>query len=272
MKVLIVDDDAELADMLAYVLRRHGHHVIGVNDGESALRIWEREQPDVILLDVRMPRADGWQVLTRVRSQSQVPILMISGRADEDDVIQALNMGADDYVLKSFSPRQLIARIQAVLRRSVQAGLVNRDPTNIKSGDFELDAQRHEVHCEGRTARLTKIEFRLLFELASHESQVMTHQVLIDRVWGYQELSDSSLLKTHIRHLREKIEPEPSNPVYITTVPGVGYSFRSPKRGSGPSTNTTEQRATDETPKLATDHATPRPTVAEDQIARILSH
>ncbi len=254
MKVLIVDDDAELADMLSYVLRRQGDIVVSTQDGETALRIWEKEQPDLILLDVRLPRTDGWQVLTRIRADSQIPILMISGRDDEEDVVQGLNLGADDYICKPFSPRQLTARMRAVLRRSIQSGAVSQSPTSLKIGAFELDGQRHEVRCESRSSRLTRIEFRLLFELASHEGQVLTHEVLVDRVWGYQEVSDSSLLKTHIRHLREKIEPEPSSPVYLTTIPGVGYSFRNPNRSSR--SVATAAKSTFEAPALTTEALT----------------
>lgn len=227
MSILIVEDDPDLLDILCFALRREGHDVIAAHDGAAGLQLWKAKEPRLVLLDVDLPKMDGWEVCKRIRSESNTPIIMLTGMASDADVVKGLELGADDYVNKPFSPKQLMARIRAVMRRAKESADEPRKGWQIiAAGDLKLDPQWRTVHLLDDEIRLTPIEFKLLYELVLHEGQVLTHQILTDRVWGYEGVDDASLLKGHIRNLRRKLEADSSEPVYIHTVAGIGYTFR----------------------------------------------
>src|SRR5919202_5842649 len=225
MKILVVDDDAQLSSIINFTLRREGFMVLNAGDGEQALELWRQEQPDLVLLDVNLPKLSGQEVLRRLRradAAQRTPVIMLTVRADEDDIVQGLDLGADDYVAKPFSPKTLLARIRAVLRRA--AGPV---PTgDLHASDLTLDIDRQQVlRGDAPPIRLTPLEFRLLQYLMIHRGQVIPSEVLIEHVWGYDDTGDRMLLKQLIRRLRRKIETDPANPRYIETVPNIGYTF-----------------------------------------------
>ncbi|MGD2165108.1 MAG: response regulator transcription factor [Anaerolineae bacterium] len=221
MKALVVDDDRTLAGLVTFALQREGFEVVQAHDGEVALRRWAEEEPDVIVLDVNMPKVDGFAVCRRIRAEAETPIIMLTVRGDEDDVVRGLELGADDYIPKPFSPRQLVARIHAVLRRA------GRTPTSAvrQVGRLTLDPSRREVQVSGGDAiSLTPLECQLLELLTLNAGQVLTHNAIIDHVWG-PEGADRDMLRQVVHRLREKIEPDSSEPIYIETVPGLGYGL-----------------------------------------------
>ncbi len=222
MKALIVDDDLALADVVSFTLRRAGYEVIVANDGLAALQRWEQDHPDFIILDLNLPKLSGLEVCHRIRSQSDVPILILSVRGEDDDIVTGLQDGADEYIVKPFSPRQLIARIEAVLRRS---GSQSPVPSNFSVGELTLDPARGEVHAGGQMlARLTHLENELLQTLMLNRDQVLAADVLIDHVWG-QGGGDRAMLKQLVYRLRRKIEKASLGCPQIETIPGVGYSL-----------------------------------------------
>jgi DNA-binding response OmpR family regulator len=222
MKVLIVDDDLALADVVSFTMRRAGFEVIAAHDGQEALDRWNAEQPDLIILDLNLPKLDGLKVCQRIRSQSKTPIIILSVRGEEDDVVVGLELGADDYIVKPFSPRQLVARSEAVLRRSTTTPL-SHGPIN--AGDLTLDPARSEVHRDDQfLSKLTRLECRLLETLMINQGQVLPTDSLIDSVWGPSG-GDRAMLKQLVYRLRKKIEQNPSDPIYLKTIAGIGYSF-----------------------------------------------
>jgi DNA-binding response OmpR family regulator len=226
VKALVVDDDVVLADLVSFTLRREGFQVIQAQNGESALARWSEEKPDIVILDVNLPKtvpaSDGFAVLRRIREEANTPVILLTVRGEEDDIVNGLKMGADDYIVKPFSPRQFVARIQAVLRRS-QRGAESR---TLREGPLELDTDRREVRIEeGIPIGLTDLENRLLEYLLLHAGHILTNQDLIDHIWGPAG-GDRDMLRQLIRRLRAKIEPDPSDPVFIETVAGKGYGFR----------------------------------------------
>ena len=222
MKALVVDDDLALADVVSFTFRRAGYEVIQAHDGHSALERWQANTPDLIILDLNLPKVDGLTVCRRIREKDNTPIIILSVRGEEDDVVQGLNLGADDYVIKPFSPRQLIARAEAVLRRSDPHAFV---PEAITVGDLTLDPSRLTVQRKGRSqVNLTRLECRLLEILMRNAGQALLADTLIDYVWGPAG-GDRVMLKQLVYRLRRKIEMEPSMPIYIETVAGIGYSF-----------------------------------------------
>lgn len=226
MKALVVDDDAVLADLVAFSLRREGFEVIQAHDGASALQRWEAEKPDIVILDVNLPKAvpplDGFSVLQRIREKADTPIILLTVRGEEDDIVHGLKMGADDYIVKPFSPRQFNARVQSVLRRSQRGP----DSSQLKVGLLALDMERREVRIqEGLPVSLTDLENRLLEYLMLHAGHILTVQDLINAVWGSGG-ADRDMLRQLIRRLRVKIEPDPSQPVFIETVPMKGYGLQ----------------------------------------------
>jgi DNA-binding response OmpR family regulator len=225
VKILVVDDDAELRGLLAFSLEQAGLQVATAGDAEAALARWQTAEPDLMVLDVNLPRASGLEVLQQVRAASpDLPIIMLTVRDAEDDVVRAFDLGADDYVTKPFSPRQLVARVKAALRRS---GAAEADRTELTAGPVQLDLLRHEIRPPGRDPiHLTQLETRLLKVLMSAPGEPFTAQALIEQVWGYEGgLADLSLLKSLVRRVRLKVEPEPRRPRYVKTLPGVGYVF-----------------------------------------------
>jgi DNA-binding response OmpR family regulator len=235
MKALIVDDDRVLADLVAFTLRREGIEVILAHDGEAALRRWAEEQPDLIVLDVNLPKLDGFTVCQRIRQQAETPIILLTVRGEEDDIVRGLGLGADDYMAKPFSPRQLIARIQAVLRRAGKTPA----PALYQAGNFSLDPSRRELRFgAGELVALTPLESRLLAYLMSNPGQILTLEALIDHVWG-AEGGDRDMLRQLIRRLRGKMaqaldaSKSPSAEAsYIETVPGLGYGLTGPSSAS----------------------------------------
>jgi DNA-binding response OmpR family regulator len=227
MSVLIVEDDSDLLDILCFAVRRGGYDVVAAHDGAAALQLWKTKNPELVLLDVDLPKMSGWEVCKAIRSESSTPVIMLTASSNDADVVKGLELGADDYVTKPFSPRQLMARIQTVLRRAKDAVDEPRKGWKaITAGALRLDPQWRTVEHDGRTTRLTATEFKILYELVVHQGQVLTHQLLTDRVWGYEGVDDAGLLKGHIRNLRRKLETDPSNPTYIQTVAGIGYTFK----------------------------------------------
>src|SRR3990170_6448476 len=221
MKALIVDDDRVLADVVAFALRREGFHVIQAYDGLSALQRWAEDKPDLIVLDVNLPKMDGFTVCQRIRREADTPIIMLTVRGEDDDIVHGLELGADDYIAKPFSPRQLVARAQAVLRRAGQASA----PAPTRAGDLLISPNRREVRVgSGEAIALTPLEGRLLSHLMANAGFVVTSEALIDHVWGPRG-GDRDMLRQVVRRLRAKIEPDPAQPEYIRTVPGLGYGL-----------------------------------------------
>jgi len=226
MKVLYADDDADLLDVTAYALRREGFEVLAASDGQRALARWEAERPDLVLLDVTMPGLNGFEVCRRIRLASDTPIIMLTARGEEEAVVRGLALGADDYVTKPFSAKQLVARMKAVLRRS-QAHAYDRPVREVRVGDLALDVESHEATKGGESVQLTQIEFRLLHLLAMNKGRVIPYARLVEHAWGYDG-GDATLLKTHIYHIRRKLKLPPTGPGGIRAVSGVGYSFARP--------------------------------------------
>jgi DNA-binding response OmpR family regulator len=222
MKALIVDDDLALADVLAFTMRRAGYDVSLAHDGLAALDAWRGEGPDLIILDLNLPKLDGLKVCQQIRREADTPIIILSVRGEEDDVVRGLELGADDYVVKPFSPRQLIARAEAVLRRAKAPPL---SPAPLTAGDLTLDPARGVVQRgDQATVQLTRQECRLLEVLLLNRGQVLPAESLIDAVWGSGG-GDRAMLKQLVYRLRHKLETDPANPVYVKRVSGVGYTL-----------------------------------------------
>ena len=223
MKALIVDDDLVLADVLSFTLRRAGFQVVAAHDGQSALDTWRAEAPDLIVLDLNLPKLDGLEVCRRIRQHDAVPIIILSVRGEDDDVVRGLELGADDYIAKPFSPRQLVARAQAVLRRVGTGATPTTGP--LAAGELVLDLSRRELTRSGQLlAQLTALECRLMESLMLNVGHVLPADTLIAQVWGPAG-GDRTMLKQLVHRLRSKIEPDPSAPTYLETVPGVGYAL-----------------------------------------------
>ncbi|HEY6074698.1 MAG TPA: response regulator transcription factor [Anaerolineales bacterium] len=222
MRALIVDDDLALADIVSFTLRRAGFDVSTAYDGLAALQRWEQDQPDIIILDLNLPKLNGLQVCKRIRADSDVPILILSVRGEDDDIVNGLREGADDYVVKPFSPRQLIARIEALLRRS---GSPSPASDGLTVGEMRLDPARSEIFFRGElSGHLTHLENELLQTLLLHRDQVLSADALIDHVWG-QGGGDRAMLKQLVYRLRRKIGKASEGCPDIETIPGVGYSL-----------------------------------------------
>ncbi|HEY6202675.1 MAG TPA: response regulator transcription factor [Candidatus Limnocylindria bacterium] len=223
MKVLLVEDDADLLDLLTYALGREGYTVLTAMDGQQAIRRWEESSPDIVLLDANLPKVDGYEVCRRLRHEGATPIIMLTARDEEEDVLHGFRVGADDYVNKPFSAKQLGARIKAVLRRA-QADPYRQPVREVKIGEVRLDLQSYGVTAGDRQIQLTPLEFRILYLLGVNEGRVIPYSRLVEYAWGY-EGGDSSLLKTHICHIRQKLNLSAGKNGGIRAVPGVGYSL-----------------------------------------------
>jgi|SRR5579884_1599866 len=221
--ILIVDDEAIVREVVGQYLRQEGFRVETAGDGHAALESFARARPDLVVLDLMLPGLDGIEVCRRVRAQSNVPVIMLTAKADETDTIIGLGVGADDYVTKPFSPRELVARVKAVLRRAALPSLADGDP--LRFGSLTIRPDRRQVELGGRAVELTGREFDLLAFLARHPGQVFTRETLLDKVWDWSFASDGGTVTVHIRRLRQKIEADPERPRYIKTVWGVGYKF-----------------------------------------------
>ncbi len=223
MKVLLVEDDPDQLDLTTYALRREGYTVLAAIDGQQALARWQAEQPDIVLLDVNMPKLNGFEVCRRIRQESQTPVIMLTAQDEDEDVVRGLTLGADDYVTKPFSAKQLTARMKAVLRRS-STDSYRQAQREVRAGDLHLDLQSHEATKGGQPVQLTPLEFRILYLLAMNEGRVIPYSRLVEYAWGYDG-GDASLLKTHICHLRKKLGMPADGKGGIKAVPGVGYSL-----------------------------------------------
>jgi DNA-binding response OmpR family regulator len=221
-RILVVDDDPTVAEVVARYLMRDGYDVDCVADGHAALRVAAESDPDLVVLDLMLPGIDGLEVCRRLRERRPVPIVMLSALGDETDRLVGLETGADDYVTKPFSPRELALRVRSVLRRA--RGAIAPAGETIHDGDLTVDSAAHEVRLRGESVSLTVREFDLLAFLMRHPRQAFTRAELLEKVWGW-EFGDSSTVTVHVRRLREKIEPDPTAPRRILTVWGVGYRY-----------------------------------------------
>jgi DNA-binding response OmpR family regulator len=220
--VLVVDDEPIVRDVVVRYLRREGYETLEAGDGLDAQELLRRHEPSLVVLDLMLPGMDGLQLCQWIRARSELPVIMLTARAEEADRIVGLELGADDYLTKPFSPRELAARVRTVLRRSRPTGGLSE---RIVHGDLDLDAASREVTKAGRLLRLTAKEFDLLWFFASHQRRVFSRDQLMDRVWGYEPAFDTGTVTVHVRRLREKIEDDPSRPRHLETVWGVGYRF-----------------------------------------------
>jgi len=220
--VLIVEDEASYRDALSYMLAKEGFEVLTAADGEEGLALFDRHGADIVLLDLMMPGLPGIEVCRRLRQRSGVPIIMVTARDDEVDKVVGLELGADDYVTKPFSHRELAARIRAVLRRGADS-----EPAGdlLEASGVRMDVERHEVWVDGRPVKLALKEFDLLEILLRNAGRVLTRGQLIDRVWGADYVGDTKTLDVHVKRLRAKIEDDPANPVRLLTVRGLGYKL-----------------------------------------------
>lgn len=224
--ILVVDDEPSIREVMSLYLSRDGFNVITAEDGDEALDLARTEDPDLILLDVMLPFRSGLEITETLRGERSIPIILLTARTDEIDRINGLELGADDYVVKPFSPREVVARVRAVLRRSVSGETRARDEsTRLEIGDFTIDPGERLVTVNGRRIDLTATEFDLLHFMAQRPRQVFSRAQLLDNVWGADFVADESTVTVHIRRLREKVEDDPSHPHYVQTVWGVGYRF-----------------------------------------------
>ena len=224
-KILVVDDEPQMVGIIAYILDQEGFEVLAAYDGEQALRRAAREKPDLVILDVSLPRLDGFEVCRQIRRQTATPVIMLTVKREEADRIRGFKRGADDYITKPFSYQALVLRVQAVLRRT---GATKKEQSIVK-GELCIDFLRHQVTLHNQLVALTPTEFRLLGCLASNAGRVLSWQRLLKEVWEYEEWQGGpELVKVHIRRLRKKIEPRPSRPRFILTVRGAGYMFCNP--------------------------------------------
>jgi two-component system response regulator MtrA len=220
-RVLVVDDDPALAEMLGIVLRGEGFEPAFVADGDAALGAFRREKPDVVLLDLMLPGTDGIEVCRQIRAESGVPIVMLTAKGDTIDVVLGLESGADDYVVKPFKPKELIARVRARLRtHEGEPELLTIGPAD---DAVSIDVQGHSVVRDGHAIQLTPLEFDLLLALARRPKTVFTREVLLEQVWGYRHAADTRLVNVHVQRLRAKVERDPESPNVVLTVRGVGY-------------------------------------------------
>ena len=223
-KVLIVDDEPNIREVVGLYLRRDGHEVVSASDGEEALGLFSSAVPDLVVLDLMLPKLGGLEVCRRMRAERRVPLIMLTARGEEEERIVGLSLGADDYVVKPFSPRELAARVAAVLRR-VEESSVDVDQQVLSFDGLRIDPNTREVLVRGDPATLTAREFDLLHHLASSPGRVYTRDQLMELVWGYTFSADTSTVTVHVRRLREKVETDPARPRYLQTVWGVGYKF-----------------------------------------------
>jgi DNA-binding response OmpR family regulator len=226
-RVLVADDDTNITDVCRRYLEREGYLVITAKDGLEALELWRSQTPNLIVLDLMMPHKSGWEVCNEIRQTEDIPIVMLTARGEEQDRLMGLTMGADDYLTKPFSPRELVLRVRAILRRMryVQTSPVTAAEHTIKCEGLTIDVAKRKVEINGQPVELTVTEFELLYLLARHPGQVFSRTQILSKVWDFSYEGDTTTVTVHIRRLREKIEQTPSDPKFIKTVWGIGYKF-----------------------------------------------
>ena len=228
--ILLVDDEESIQQLLTFPLEREGYRVVQARDGEEAMRRFAETPIDLVVLDVMLPKLDGLEVCRRLRTSSAVPIIMLTARDDEVDKVLGLEIGADDYITKPFSVREFRSRVKAALRRTRMSGDESAEGP-ITAAELTVDPGRRQVTFAGERVQLTYVEFELLAALARSPGHVFERRALLERIWGDSTYRDPRTIDVHIRHLREKIEPEPKQPEYLLTVRGVGYRFRDEELG-----------------------------------------
>ena len=231
--ILIVDDDRDLGEMLSIVLQTRSYRPVICTDGSRAMEIFPTVEPDLVLLDIMLPGMDGIGIARWIRSRSNVPIIMLTAKSDTKNIVEGLEAGADDYVVKPFSTDELLARIHARLRPvSVRAGQNEQGLPTLIHGLIEINRQQHTAVKRGSRLSLTPTEFELLYVLASHPGEVLSRGELLRKVWDYQDMGDTRLVNVHVQRLRQKIEDDPENPRIIETVRGIGYKYAAEHPGS----------------------------------------
>lgn len=223
-RILVIEDDPSILELVTFHLEKEGYQISTASTGRDALERFEESHPDLILLDLMLPEIDGLEVCRRIRKVSNVPIIMVTAKGQEDDRVRGLRVGADDYVTKPFSPRELVARIEAVLRRS----RLGEDDSQLWAGELHLDRKRHRVRKNNQEIELTPKEFDLLALLMAHRGEPISRETLLEKVWGYEYMGGTRTLDVHIRRLRQKMGDDPFHPEYIETVHGVGYRLKEP--------------------------------------------
>ena len=223
-RILVVDDDAKTVELVKLYLNRDGYKVLVAYNGTEALRLAREVRPDLVVLDLMLPGMDGLEVCSALRAESDVPIIMLTAKTSEQDRLSGLDLGADDYVTKPFSPKELAARVRAVLRRLPEDAL-QRGPAEITHGDLRINFLKHEVYITNKPVRLTPVEFRLLGVLIKESGRTFSRAQLVDRVYGFDFDGFDRTVDVHIRNLRRKLETDPDHPQYIRTIYGAGYTF-----------------------------------------------
>ncbi len=223
-KILVVDDEKRIVHFIRLNLEHDGFDVLTAYDGSEALKRVREDLPDLVLLDVMLPDMDGFEVLRLIREVSDVPVIMVTAKGEEEDIVRGLELGADDYITKPFSPRELVSRIRAVLRRYELANQVMHDVVEVDDR-LKIDFDRRQVWVDGKPIKLRPTEYRLLYHLVKNAGWVLTYEQLLRKVWGYEYRDEHHYVRLYINYLRQKIEEDPSNPKYILTEHGVGYRF-----------------------------------------------
>ncbi|MDO9573676.1 MAG: response regulator transcription factor, partial [Candidatus Contubernalis sp.] len=224
-KILVVDDEKEIAELIRDYLRAEGFEVFLAFDGEEAVNCFREHKPQLVVLDIMLPKMDGTEVCRVIRGESNIPILMVSAKKSDVDKILALGLGADDYMTKPFSPGEMVARVKAQLRRFTRLSAPLEEKEKLLYGDLEIDLRGYAVTLAGKSILLSAKEFELLRYLAQNPNQVLTREQIFDQVWSFNDYGDINTVTVHIRRIREKMAPDPSKPVFIKTVWGVGYKF-----------------------------------------------
>ena len=224
--ILVIEDEATIVKLLTMYLEKDGYRVSVARDGQQGIERFERDHPDLVILDLLLPKIDGLEVCRRIRRQSFVPLLMLTAKKDETDKIVGLELGADDYMTKPFSPREMVTRVRAILRRARQSNATTMPgDVPMEFGELKIDVPRREVRVASRSVALTAKEFDLLRVLASSPGKVFTRDALLNQVWGYDYYGDARTVDVHVGTLRKKLEPQPSTPRWVKTVWGIGYKF-----------------------------------------------
>lgn len=225
-KILVVEDEKDIGQLLKDYLTASDYEVVWAKDGEEALVLFQSEKPDLAVLDIMLPKLDGFEVCRKIRSESSIPILMLSAKKEDSDKILGLGLGADDYITKPFSPRELIARVKSQLRRYNELSSPVEKNDSLKFGGLEIDPKAYIVKLNGDEIPFSVKEFEILHYLALNINQALSREKIFSTIWGFDEFGDINTVTVHIRKIREKIETDPSNPKYIETVWGIGYKFK----------------------------------------------